>query len=86
MRVLVKFFASVEEMVGCSETWVLLDPPATVADLQRQLEDLFPVLRNIRNALVFAVNQEYAYPETALAEGDEVALIPPISGGCSLYG
>lgn len=86
MRVLVKFFASVEELVGCSETWVLLEEPATVADLQRQLENLFPSLRDISNALAFAVNQEYAYPETVLAEGDEVALIPPISGGCFFYG
>lgn len=86
MRVLVKFFAVVEETVGCRETWVLLEEPATVADLQRQLEDLFPSLRNISHSLAFAVNQEYAHPETVLAEGDEVALIPPISGGCFTYG
>ncbi len=76
MKVTVRLFAGVRERVG-SDT-VVLDLPdgARVADALCRLEQLAPDL-----PLVLAVNREYASPEVVLASGDELAVVPPVSGG-----
>jgi sulfur-carrier protein len=53
---------------------------AKVADLRARLARQYPVLKEL-SALRIAVNNEYAGENVALKEGDEVALIPPVSGG-----
>ena len=53
---------------------------AKVADLRTQLARQYPVLNKL-SALRIAVNNEYAAEDMTLNEGDEVALIPPVSGG-----
>ncbi|MFQ5448658.1 MAG: molybdopterin converting factor subunit 1 [Saprospiraceae bacterium] len=53
---------------------------AKVSDLRAQLARQYPVLKEL-SALRIAVNSEYAAENVALNEGDEVALIPPVSGG-----
>ncbi|MDP2058836.1 MAG: MoaD/ThiS family protein [Flavobacteriaceae bacterium] len=53
---------------------------ADVASLKGYLKDTFPGLRDI-NSLAVAVNNQYASDHTALKETDEIALIPPVSGG-----
>ncbi len=52
----------------------------TVGDLKRQLMDEFPALREL-SSLAVAVNQSYAREEDPISETDEIALIPPVSGG-----
>jgi len=81
MRVRLLLFASAREAAGISET--LLDAPddATASQLVPLAVQRFPALAPLSGSLSVAVNQRYATPETALAEGDECALIPPISGG-----
>jgi molybdopterin converting factor subunit 1 len=81
MRVRVCFFASVRERLRQSETEVELGAGATVADLWEALRQAHPALADVAGSLRFAVNQEYVERDHRLGEGDEVAVIPPVSGG-----
>ena len=76
MKVTVRLFAGLREQAGQSRREVELQPGARVADIWPLLE-----LGAVPAGLLYAVNREYAAPDTGLAEGDEVALIPPVSGG-----
>ena len=76
MPVTVRLFAGLRERAGWSRREV---DAATVADVWRALE-----LGDEPAGLLYAVNKEYATPDRALADGDEVALIPPVSGGAFL--
>jgi molybdopterin converting factor subunit 1 len=76
-----RFFASLREHVRCSEmAWELADG-ATIDDLWRTLCARYPQLGALRSSMTFAVNREYVRGDHTLASGDEVALIPPVSGG-----
>jgi molybdopterin converting factor subunit 1 len=76
VEVVVKLFAALRERAGTCERRLELDDGATVADVWRALE-----LGEEPGGLLYAVNKEYAERDRALADGDEVALIPPVSGG-----
>jgi molybdopterin synthase catalytic subunit len=76
MPVTVRLFAGLRERAGWTQRDV---DAATVADIWRALE-----LGDEPAGLLYAVNKEYATPDRALADGDEVALIPPVSGGAFL--
>ena len=76
MRVTVRLFAGLRERAGWSQKEIDAD---TVADVWEALE-----LGNEPDGLLYAVNKEYASKETVLADGDTVALIPPVSGGSFL--
>ena len=76
MTVRVRLFAGLRERAGWSQREI---DAATVADIWRALE-----LGDEPAGLLYAVNKEYATPDRALADGDEVALIPPVSGGAFL--
>jgi molybdopterin converting factor subunit 1 len=56
-------------------------PGPTVADLLRECETQFPVLRDWLPHIRIAVNLEYSQPNTRLQDGDEIAFIPPVAGG-----
>ena len=74
MRVTVRLFAGLRELAGRSS--LELEKVATVADVWPQLG-----LGEEPAGLLYAVNREYASVDRPLADGDEVALIPPVSGG-----
>ena len=76
MRVTVRLFAGLREHAGTAQRDVDLSDGARVEDVWRALE-----LGDEPAGLVFAVNRAYVERSQALAEGDEVALIPPVSGG-----
>ncbi|MFM7140499.1 MAG: molybdopterin converting factor subunit 1 [Alphaproteobacteria bacterium] len=80
MRVRVLFFASLRERLGCPEVVRTLDPGATAGDLVDRLREEFPDLSGA-GRFAIAVNSDYSDAGTLLADGDEVALIPPVSGG-----
>lgn len=80
MKLTVRLFASLREELGRETVVVELGNPATVAELLKAFSSDYPGARSVGQALV-AVNQEIARPETRLGEGDEVALLPPVSGG-----
>ena len=79
MWVQVRYFAAVREIIGDTAAHWELPEGATVGDLWGRLAAANPPLRQL--ACTAAVNQEYVSPETALADGDEVVFVPPVSGG-----
>ena len=76
MRVVVKLFAGLRERAGTGERPLELPDGALASDVWPELG-----LGDEPDGLLYAVNREYAEAEQPLAEGDEVALIPPVSGG-----
>ncbi len=85
MRVQVRFFAAARERVKVGSLELELADGATVADLTRALTERFPALTPLWPHLRIAVDQDFATPEVPLHEGAEVALIPPVAGGSSLF-
>ena len=81
MRVRVRLFAVQRELAGAREVALDLPDDATVADAWDGLVALHPLLAPGRASVRFARNGAYADAATPLAEGDEVAMIPPVSGG-----
>ena len=80
MAIHVLFFALTRDVAGGS-TERLEPPPATVGELRARLLALHPGLARILPRCRIAVDQEFADDATALQDGAEVALIPPVSGG-----
>ncbi|MGQ9481059.1 molybdopterin converting factor subunit 1 [Chloroflexus sp.] len=83
ITVTVRFFAGHRDIVGCSEAGYTLAEGTTLGQLWEQLTAEYPRLTGYTGRLLFAVNQQFAQPTTVLANGDEVAFIPPVSGGRS---
>lgn len=81
MHVRVRLFAIQRELAGAREVPLDLAAGATVEDAWTAIVGRFPVLAPGRASLRFARNGDYAEPGTALDDGDEVAFIPPVSGG-----
>lgn len=82
MKVKVLFFASAKEATGKKKVELDLEGEEnTVKHLMNKLEGMFPDLNFQRDQISLAVNQVYCSTGAILAEGDEVALLPPISGG-----
>jgi molybdopterin converting factor subunit 1 len=76
----VLLFGITRDITGQNTIQQPLPAQARVSDLMEQLQNQYPRLSEIR-ALLVAVNGEYAEPDTPLTPTDEVALIPPVSGG-----
>ncbi|MEO7229102.1 MAG: molybdenum cofactor biosynthesis protein MoaE [Candidatus Limnocylindrales bacterium] len=83
MRVRVRLFAIQRELAGTRELGLDLPAAATVGDAWDALVSLHPVLAPGRSSVRFARNGVYAAAEELLADGDEVAMIPPVSGGAA---
>lgn len=75
----IRLFAAAAERVGASSVEIPVVP--TVANLRRQLTDTWPLLVDLLPRCAVAVNHEYAMDDQPLRLGDEVAIIPPVSGG-----
>ena len=80
MRVLVRLFASYREAAGVGRMELELPPGATVKDAIFKILKDHPLIAEGRQ-VVIAKNHDYVTPDEPLADGDEVALIPPVSGG-----
>jgi molybdopterin synthase catalytic subunit len=80
MRVLVRLFASYREAAGVGRIELELPPGARVKDAIFKIVKDHPLIAEGRQ-VVIARNREYVTPDEPLADGDEVALIPPVSGG-----
>lgn len=77
----VLFFGAARDVVNENPLTLSVDAPATVSRAFQQLVQRFRALERFGRSLLFAVNQEYATPETELKENDELAIFPPVSGG-----
>jgi molybdopterin synthase catalytic subunit len=81
MHIKVRLFASQRELVGARHVELDLPDGSTVADGWAGLVARFPALAPGRDSVRFARNGDYADPADPLADGDELAVIPPVSGG-----
>ena len=81
MHVTVRLFASYRDIAGSGDLKVHLPDGATLRDLLEAVTAEHPRLRGLRDTMLLAVNHEFAEPSARLRDGDEVALMPPVSGG-----
>jgi molybdopterin synthase catalytic subunit/molybdopterin converting factor small subunit len=81
MRVRVLFFGMLKDLVGRSVDSIDLPDVASIRDVLAHYESRVPGLMESLPSLALAVNQQYAGPDTRLKPDDEVALLPPVSGG-----
>ena len=82
MRIRVQLFATVRERAGVADVVIELADGSTSEELWDALVDLYPALAPTRGSTAIARNDEYVGTDVVLEEGDEVAQIPPVSGGC----
>ncbi len=80
MEINLKLFGITKDIYGKAEEKIELEGKPTVADFLDNLKKKYSGLADLSSILV-AVNNEYAEPDMVLTDNDEVALIPPVSGG-----
>ncbi len=85
MRVKVLFFGMLKDLVGCSEEDLEVPQDALLRSVFEHYASRFPGVRDMSASIVLARNQEFSDPSSGLREGDEVALLPPVSGGSPVY-
>lgn len=81
MQIRVLLFAMLRDAAGTSEVAIDLPCGARVGALQESLLENYPMLARYLPRIAYAVNRSYSTIEAELHDGDEVALIPPVSGG-----
>lgn len=81
MRVTVRLFARLRDLAGAGELVREVPAPATVQTVWNALVAELPALAEYERTMSVAVNAEYARMMAAVTEGDEVAFLPPVSGG-----
>ena len=81
MRVTVQLFARLRELAGRGEWTCELPEGASVADAWRALSQAFPEVEALGSTVSAAVNADFASMRSPVHDGDEVAFLPPVSGG-----
>jgi MoaE-MoaD fusion protein len=81
MQIRVLFFGVLKDLAGRASDSLNLPENATLSDVLQHYEQALPSLKHLASSLAMSVNQEYAAPDARLRQGDEVALLPPVSGG-----
>jgi molybdopterin converting factor subunit 1 len=81
MSLRILFFASLADISGMRETRVDAAGFTDVRSVFEKFTNDFPAMGSYRASVLFAVNSEFARPETPVHDGDEVAFFPPVSGG-----
>lgn len=85
MRVTVLFFGILKDIVGRSSDELDVPEGCQVASVFEHYASAFPKLRELSGSIVLARNQQFASRSDPLATGDEIAFLPPVSGGTSRY-
>ena len=85
MRVKVLFFGPLKDIVGRVEEQLDLSTEARLSTVFEHYAAQFPKLREMAGSIVLARNLEFAAGSTPVSEGDEIALLPPVSGGAGPY-
>jgi molybdopterin synthase catalytic subunit len=81
MQVRVLFFGILKDLAGRSSDLLSLPDHACAADVLSHYQQRLSANQNVFSSIAISVNQEYARPEMKLKSGDEIALLPPVSGG-----
>src|SRR5947207_13725741 len=85
MRVKVLFFGMLKDIVGRVEEPLDIADGARLSTVFDYYAGRFPQLRELAGSIVLARNQEFSEASSAVMEGDEVAFLPPVSGGSRRY-
>lgn len=85
MRIKVLFFGLLKDMVGCAEDHLVVEEGSRLENIFDLYAGRFPKLGEMRSSIVLARNQQFSPLTTAVADGDEVAFLPPVSGGSGRY-
>src|ERR1700732_2300052 len=85
MRVKVLFFGMLKDIVGRMEEQVDLAPGAQLSTIFDHYAVQFPRLREMAGSIVMAPDQQFSTLSPTIAEGDEVAFLPQVSGGSDRY-
>jgi molybdopterin converting factor subunit 1 len=85
VRVRVLFFGLLKDIIGRPEEEIELPAGVCAGAVFAHYAETFPKLREMENSILLARNQRFAPASEALADGDEIALLPPVSGGASRY-
>jgi len=80
MKVNILLFGITKDLVGSQKLLFELKDKTTVADFKKQLQEKYPELEGL-SSLAIAINSEYATDSNIIMANDEIALIPPVSGG-----
>lgn len=83
IKVTALLFGQAREIVGAQSLELEIPEPARVETAFAALSSRYPKLAEMERSLLFAVNEEYADRSRSLAEGDHLAILPPVSGGSS---
>lgn len=83
MRTRVLFFGVLKEMAGMSSEDAEFPPGTDLRAVFDRYAARFPAVRNMAGSIVMARNQEFSDPSAKLQEGDEIAFLPPVSGGAA---
>src|SRR5438270_8739461 len=81
MRIRVLLFGQLKDIVGKPEETLELEPGASLSDLVAHYGHRFAQFQPLSRSIACALNQEYAPASALLKDGDEVGLLPPVSGG-----
>ena len=81
MRVTVRLFARLRDLAGSGELVREIPGPATVHTVWQSLVEEMPGLSDYERTMSVAVNADYSKMSAVVQEGDEVAFLPPVSGG-----
>ena len=81
MRVTVRLFARLRDIAGTSELARDVAPGTTIRAVWRQLAGEYPAFAEYERSISAAVNTDYARMDEVVRDGDEVAFLPPVSGG-----
>jgi molybdopterin converting factor subunit 1 len=81
MRITIRLFARLRDLAGSGELVREMPDGATMGDVWQHLVGEFPALAPYRSSLSCAVNQDYARMGHSVVDGDDVAFLPPVSGG-----
>ena len=81
IQITVKLFAIFQEVLATDELQINLEPSTSVSAIFDRLVSQHPHLEKWRSLTRYAVNLNFVDPQTIIKNGDEVALIPPVSGG-----
>ena len=81
MRVTVRLFARLRDIAVAAELTRNVAQGATIRSVWRQLAGEYPAFEDYERSISSAVNEDYARMDQVLSEGDEVAFLPPVSGG-----
>ena len=81
MRVRIRLFARLREIAGAEELERQVPAGSTLGAVWQALSDEFPAMAPYQRSVSGAVNADYAQLDAPVADGDEVAFLPPVSGG-----